>query len=124
MDFWTAFILGLVGSVHCAGMCGPLALALPGRNSPRTHFSFGWLAHNSGRIVTYCLLGLLFGAIGKSLFIAGVQRWLSIALGLALLVGLRSSKKLAISLSVATLAGKLKSRMSSLLRSDSVGSIA
>ena len=29
MDLWTAFLLGLVGSLHCAGMCGPLALALP-----------------------------------------------------------------------------------------------
>ncbi len=29
MELWTAFILGLVGSLHCAAMCGPLALALP-----------------------------------------------------------------------------------------------
>ena len=29
MELWTAFMLGLVGSLHCAGMCGPLAIALP-----------------------------------------------------------------------------------------------
>src|SRR5579872_4170088 len=67
MNVWTALILGLVGSLHCAGMCGPLALALPrGAKSP-WGFLVGRLAYNSGRIVTYCLLGLIFGLVGRTL---------------------------------------------------------
>ena len=53
MDYWTAFILGLVGSLHCAGMCGPLALALPGAAATPARFALGRVAYNLGRIVTY-----------------------------------------------------------------------
>ena len=51
MDYWTAFILGLVGSLHCAGMCGPLALAMPGAAATPARFALGRLAYNLGRIV-------------------------------------------------------------------------
>src|SRR6266436_2118903 len=88
MSYWTAFLLGLVGSMHCAGMCGPLALALPSRSKTQIGFLLGRMAYNSGRILTYCLLGLIFGALGKTLALAGIQRWVSITLGMVLLVGL------------------------------------
>jgi sulfite exporter TauE/SafE len=35
MMLWTGFMLGLVGSLHCAGMCGPLAMAVPVAGSGR-----------------------------------------------------------------------------------------
>jgi sulfite exporter TauE/SafE len=116
MELWTAFALGLVGSLHCAGMCGPLALALPPAGQTAASYAFGRVAYNLGRVVTYCVLGLIFGLIGKTLLLAGVQRWLSIALGVTLLVGLFVSRRLALWQPVIALVEQLKSRMAGLLR--------
>jgi len=119
MELWTAFALGLVGSLHCAGMCGPLALALPGAgNRPAGYFA-GRAAYNLGRLITYCLLGQVFGLLGKTLLLAGVQRWLCIALGVVLLVGLFASRKLALRRPITALVDQLKSHMAALLQRHS-----
>ena len=61
-----AFTMGLLGSFHCVGMCGPLALSLPlNKDSFWSKFS-GGILYNAGRIVTYSCLGLMSGIIGKS----------------------------------------------------------
>ncbi len=123
MILWTALLLGLVGSLHCAGMCGPLALALPtGSSAPG--FVAGRLAYNLGRIATYCLLGLIFGLVGRTLLLAGVQRWVSIGLGIALLIGLFSSRRLALWRPVIAIIERLKYGMSGLLRRRSFASLA
>jgi sulfite exporter TauE/SafE len=124
MTAWTALLLGLVGSLHCAGMCGPLALALPVGPGAAPGFVAGRLAYNLGRIVTYCVLGLVFGLVGRMLLLAGVQRWVSIALGLALLAGLFSSHRLALWRPVTGLVERLKFRMSVQLRHRSFKSLA
>lgn len=124
MDFWTPFILGLVGSLHCAGMCGPLALALPAAGRTASAYVAGRLAYNLGRVVTYTLLGVVFGLLGKTLLLAGVQRWLSIAIGLLLLAGLFASRKLVAWVPLTRLVEWLKSRMSVLLHRRSVESLA
>src|ERR1019366_2465039 len=95
LDCWTAFLLGLVGSLHCAGMCGPLALALPATGNTAPGYVLGRAAYNAGRIITYCLLGIVFGLVGYTFLMAGLQRWVSIALGVALLLGLFASRRLA-----------------------------
>jgi hypothetical protein len=122
MNILTAIVLGLVGSLHCAGMCGPLALALPAAGTSGPGFLSGRLAYNLGRILTYCLLGVVFGLVGKTLVVAGVQRWVSIGLGLMLLIGLFSSRKLALWRPVTSFVEGLKSRMGSLLRRRSFSS--
>ena len=76
-----AFLLGLLGSLHCAGMCGPIALALPVRQTSWGARVASGLLYNTGRIFTYSLLGFLLGLIGMGLFLWGIQRWVSIALG-------------------------------------------
>ena len=74
-------VLGFLGNFHCVGMCGPIALALPiGRWSTRNKI-IGILLYNFGRVLTYSLLGLLFGAIGRGFSIAGLQQTISIVLG-------------------------------------------
>src|SRR3954466_9482086 len=93
MTLWTAFLLGLAGSLHCAGMCGPLLCALPVVGQGRASFYAGRFLYNLGRIGMYGLLGLVFGALGKTLSIAGLQRWLSLAAGCAVLIGLLASAK-------------------------------
>ena len=119
MDLWTALVLGVVGSLHCAGMCGPLALALPPAGDSAPAYAAGRLAYNLGRIVTYCLMGVVFGLAGKTLLLAGVQRWVSMALGMLLLAGLFGSRRLALWRPVTALVGQLKRRMGGLLRQKS-----
>ncbi|HMP83654.1 MAG TPA: sulfite exporter TauE/SafE family protein [Verrucomicrobiota bacterium] len=120
---WTAFILGLFGSLHCAGMCGPLALALPSAGAGAVGFVAGRVAYNFGRIITYCLMGIVFGLAGQTFLMAGVQRWVSIALGALLLVGLFASRKMSAWLPVTTLVARLKSRMAFLLQRRSFVSL-
>lgn len=113
---WEAFILGLVGSLHCAGMCGPLALALPQTGFGNRGYFFGRIAYNAGRLLTYGLMGIVFGLFGKAILMAGIQRWVSITLGVLFLAGLLTSKRLALVSPVTRLVGFLKTKMSSLLR--------
>jgi uncharacterized protein len=123
MELWTAFLLGLVGSLHCAGMCGPLALALPPSGNAGSTCLLGRIAYNFGRIITYCVLGLVFGLIGKSLTLVGIQRWASIALGVALLVELFASRKLILGRPFVAIVAWLKIRMSVLLQQRSARSL-
>lgn len=76
---YAALLLGLAGSLHCAGMCGPLVLALPGYGRRRALFDA--VVYHSGRIGVYSLLGLAFGLFGKGLHLAGFQQITSIAAG-------------------------------------------
>ncbi len=83
-----AISLGFLGSFHCIGMCGPIALALPVHTMPLSVRVGSILAYNFGRVITYALLGALFGAIGQSLFLFGFQQLLSVILGVIILLGL------------------------------------
>ena len=85
MALWTAFTIGLLGSLHCVGMCGPIALSLPYQGSRRWHAAGNVLLYNLGRVATYCLLGLLIGLVGRGFFLAGFQSYVSIGLGALLL---------------------------------------
>jgi sulfite exporter TauE/SafE len=115
----TAFILGLAGSLHCAGMCGPLALAVPVIGN---QLLVSRLIYNTGRLATYATLGLGAGLFGKALAFAGFQRWLSLGAGAALLIGLFftkfSGKQAAVGLVAA-----IKRTFAVLLRRRSYGSI-
>ncbi|MES2679458.1 MAG: sulfite exporter TauE/SafE family protein [Bacteroidota bacterium] len=86
MNFIVAAIsLGFLGSFHCIGMCGPIALSLPVHNKPPLLRYLLILSYNAGRIITYSLLGLLAGIIGRSFILAGLQQALSISVGVGLL---------------------------------------
>jgi sulfite exporter TauE/SafE len=101
-------------------MCGPLALALPVPNARPLGFFLGRLVYNLGRLITYCLLGVLFGLLGKALFTAGFQRGMSITLGVLLLVGLFLSKRVALAAPVVSLLNRLKTTMSGWLHRRSL----
>lgn len=88
MELWTAFMLGFAGSLHCAGMCGPLVLAMPATPGNAAAHLASKLTYNGGRILTYGLIGLVFGLFGQLLGLAGFQRWISIAAGAAILLSL------------------------------------
>lgn len=85
MLYFTAFITGILGSFHCLGMCGPLALLAPqGQNTKQ--FVVGRLAYHSARIGIYATMGLLLGFLGQGLQLAGIQQYISVSMGILLLV--------------------------------------
>ena len=81
-----AFGLGFIGSLHCAGMCGPLALALPFNQQKGIMQLVGNTTYQLGRVTTYAFIGLLFGFIGRGFSLAGIQQPLSITLGIAMIL--------------------------------------
>lgn len=81
---WTAFLFGFLGSFHCLGMCGPIALAVSAKdNSP---FLKNKIVYNLGRTLTYSAMGGLIGLVGFSFSLAGVQQWVSILMGVVILL--------------------------------------
>lgn len=80
-----AFLIGAIGSVHCVGMCGPLALSIPVTNNSFWPKLFSTLLYNGGRVFTYTILGGLFGTIGATFAFFGFQQWLSVLLGVLIL---------------------------------------
>ena len=84
--FLGAFIIGALGSIHCVGMCGPLALSLPLVNKGKNSKFVSILLYNTGRVVTYSFFGLLFGIIGRTFALFGFQQWLSIILGVIIIL--------------------------------------
>jgi sulfite exporter TauE/SafE len=127
MEIWTAFLIGLGGSFHCVGMCGPLALGLPGGRGGRLSLVGGRLLYNAGRVVTYALLGGIFGLVGGMVQLAGLQQGLSVALGAAIiLTGLALLLGRRVALSGAFLArgiAALKEALSRLFRSRNRASL-
>ncbi|MCP4552713.1 MAG: sulfite exporter TauE/SafE family protein [Bacteroidetes bacterium] len=85
MDLITAFTIGLVGSLHCLGMCGPIAIGIPLHRDNWLKKITGGLLYNSGRIITYGLLGALFGLLGRGIQLAGLQQWTSIGIGIIMI---------------------------------------
>lgn len=100
---WTAFLLGFLGSFHCVGMCGPIALAVSGSGS--NSFFYNKIFYNLGRSITYAVLGLIIGSIGFSLSLAGVQQGFSIAMGVLILIMALSYRKADQFLTIPALSG-------------------
>ncbi|GAA4961572.1 sulfite exporter TauE/SafE family protein [Algibacter aquimarinus] len=82
----SAIILGLLGSFHCVGMCGPIAFMLPVDRTNQVKKISQIGIYHFGRLIAYSLIGLVFGLIGKSLFIFGYQQQLSIIIGILMIL--------------------------------------
>jgi len=111
-------VLGFLGSLHCLGMCGPLVLALPGGQERGARYYTGRLLYNAGRVMMYSLLGAVVGMVGGAFRMSGLQQWLSIAVGvlilLAALFPARISAILNVVPGVATLQNMVRQGLSSL----------
>ncbi|MEO8515134.1 MAG: sulfite exporter TauE/SafE family protein [Flavobacterium sp.] len=83
---YSAFLLGLISSLHCIGMCGPIAMMLPVAKSNPQKKAFQILTYHAGRILAYGSIGLLFGLIGRGFYLAGIQQQLSIFAGIAMIM--------------------------------------
>ncbi|HAI75333.1 MAG TPA: hypothetical protein DCM08_03725 [Microscillaceae bacterium] len=83
---YSAFIVGFLGSFHCVGMCGPIALALPRVHQGKLQLLKNRLFYNFGRILTYSFIGLLVGLLGRGVSLLLSQQWVSIGVGAGLLL--------------------------------------
>lgn len=80
------FALGAAGSLHCAGMCGPLVMALPVQHFSKQRRLAAILLNQTGRVTTYSLLGLLLGLAGRRIYLAGLQQGFSILTGALIVI--------------------------------------
>lgn len=83
---FSALFFGLISSLHCIGMCGPIAMMLPVDHKNPTKKALQILTYHLGRLTAYSFLGLAFGLLGKGLFIAGFQQNISIAVGVLMII--------------------------------------
>ena len=83
---FTGFIFGLISSLHCIGMCGPIAMMLPVDHNNPTRKALQVMTYHIGRLTAYALLGLAFGMLGKGLYLAGLQQQVSIGVGIMMIV--------------------------------------
>ena len=86
MELISGFVVGILGSLHCVGMCGPIALAIPHKSQNKLSITIDNIFYNGGRIVTYMILGTVLGLIGTAISFSGLQEKLSIAIGIIMLV--------------------------------------
>ncbi len=78
-----AIVLGFLGSMHCVGMCGPIAVSIPFSGQNKV---LGISLYNLGRVLTYVLLGLILSVFGDAIPLGKIQRPLSIGIGIILLL--------------------------------------
>lgn len=119
----SALLFGLLGSFHCVGMCGPIAFLLPvDRNNP-VKKTVQIALYHSGRLFAYALIGLLFGLLGKSFYLFGMQQQLTIAIGLLMVVVMllpyKTFQKYNASKPIFGLISKVKSELGTALKKKS-----
>ena len=119
----TALIMGLTGSLHCVGMCSPLAVAVGNMN---TRAFLNRVTYNAGRIVTYGVLGLGIAGVGLALPISKFQNLVSVFLGVILLlagIGLLKLNIPIFSRAIGTLTYTIKKLFTKFLNRKNFGSV-
>lgn len=129
MYIWEGLIIGFLGSLHCIGMCGPIALALPSGSFRSFSFYIGRILYNFGRVITYSFFGLIFGMLGKSFSFISIefQQGVTIATGVVILLivilptGIK--KKISDKFSFFNFTNKIKLYFGSLFNKGSISSL-
>ena len=83
---YSAFIFGLISSFHCVGMCGPIAMMLPVDRNNEAKKVTQIITYHIGKLTAYGILGLIFGLLGRSFYLAGMQQQLSIIVGILMIL--------------------------------------
>ena len=111
---WSAILFGLLGSFHCLGMCGPIALMLPIDRKNRVKGFFQMMSYHSGRLFTYSIIGLLFGILGTGFHLLGFQQQISILMGIVMILLIifpKLGKKNALNKKVSLFVFKVKNKL-------------
>lgn len=82
----SAIGLGFASGFHCIGMCGPIALSMGLTKNQKANFYLQNITYQFGRILTYSILGAVLGIIGQSFELVGFQNYLTIAVGILLII--------------------------------------
>jgi hypothetical protein len=107
--FYTAIIMGFVGSLHCIGMCSPLVMMASGTGH---QFLLRRIVYNVSRIIPYAMLGAIAGSFGTLLQFPQLQYWLSLGFGVGLvLVGITGIRKSFTIPFIAPIIGKVVSKI-------------
>lgn len=83
---YSALIFGLISSLHCIGMCGPIAMMLPVDRSNPAKKVIQIMLYHMGRLSAYASLGFIFGILGKGFYMAGIQQYISVIVGVLMIV--------------------------------------
>lgn len=122
--WFTAILLGAAGSLHCLGMCSPLAMAV---TSIRQPFFVNRLLYNLGRIFTYGVLGMIMSGFGSLFSLSGFQSILSVLMGVVLIflgiAGVSSVRVSCITKAMTKMTTKLKNLFSFFLKKKTRGAI-
>jgi len=121
---FTAIVIGFAGSLHCLGMCSPLAMAVTNLRKP---FIVNRLVYNGGRIFTYGTLGALSTIFGSLFQFTGFQNIFSVGLGSVLIVfgimGVSSIRVPVLTNSILKITGSLKNLFSAFIQKKGILSI-
>lgn len=124
---YSALIFGLISSFHCIGMCGPIAMMLPVDHQNSSKKTIQIFTYHVGRLTAYALIGLVFGLIGKGLFVAGMQQKLSIFIGVAIILVILIPEKVLANYNFSKpayrLISKIKSRLGNQFKNKSYQSL-
>jgi uncharacterized protein len=124
---YTAFLFGLISSFHCIGMCGPIAMMLPVDSHNPAKKVIQILTYHLGRLSAYASIGLVFGLLGRGLYLAGFQQKMSIFIGVAMILVVvipeRVFAKYNFSKPVFRFISKIKSRLGSQFKNKSYTSL-
>lgn len=124
---WAGFLLGLAGSAHCIGMCGPLVLALPSDNNDRSSLILSRIVYHISRSFSYALMGFILGFVGFGFALVGIQEYVSIFAGLLMLALVLIPSRYRsgfLHASFIKMPKVLKSLMQKLMKSDGAGSMS
>ena len=78
-------MMGIISSMHCVGMCGPLIIAMPLEARNLFGRTKNGLLYHAGRITTYAVAGGVAGFLGFTFFAGVAQRHLSVIMGCLML---------------------------------------
>ena len=110
---WTALGIGVLGSLHCAAMCGPFMLGLAGKN----YNLFSLIIHHLGRWLGYITLAVVFSLLVSPLQVFELQQYVALVSGILLMLyGLKGYIK-----PVANFLNAVTNRISKKMAGTSVG---
>ena len=104
-------------------MCGPIAFVLPVNKKNKIEALSGTLYYQTGRLLSYALIGVLFGLLGRGLYLAGFQQRLSILIGvvmiLIVIIPVRYLNKMSLTKPLYRIIEKVKQKLGVYLRKSS-----
>ncbi|MDO5656175.1 MAG: sulfite exporter TauE/SafE family protein [Flavobacteriaceae bacterium] len=118
--------LGLGTSLHCLGMCGPIAFSLGLGSEDKFNFTLKNLTYQFGRVSTYAFLGTILGIVGQGISFAGFQKYLSIIVGIVMIMMVFMPKNLSTgnpNKYIGRLLIKLKSTLGAFIRRKNYSSL-